>query len=390
MKKFKVYLKGAYGPGNLGDDVLLICMINILKKHFQPSHIAIGVEDIKRASEIDSTVTWLNYKEPCKADILVYGGGGQFFSFLDGNESADQVDKGILSKVYSFINENKNPVNAITRLAISRLGAIENLVLAKTVASYCIGVGPFETKGKGMDRLRKFIKVVDYCTVRDNTSKSHIVNEGIGGDEVLVYSDPSFDRYNWMPISKPSTADEEGYISYIVRHWPYSPDGKLAIDVMIMHAKSMRSLGHKVRLVSLHPDKDKELIKREEGFEWLLYEVGNMGVEQFLDDLVGGSSLISSARAHGVWLATVLGFPVLSVGIENKLLEVHKSLSSCSEYTEAKSLDMFDTDFKKYEANFKSLSENIEREIEANAHSAKKACFDFSKWLTRMENENKH
>ena len=45
MKK-TVYLRGAYGPGNLGDDVLLLCMINILKNKFCENDIFVGVENV--------------------------------------------------------------------------------------------------------------------------------------------------------------------------------------------------------------------------------------------------------------------------------------------------------------------------------------------------------
>jgi len=43
-KPLKAYIRGAYGPGNLGDDVLLEVCINILRRHFKEENISVGVK----------------------------------------------------------------------------------------------------------------------------------------------------------------------------------------------------------------------------------------------------------------------------------------------------------------------------------------------------------
>lgn len=75
MNVSKVYIREAYGPGNLGDDVLMLCVINILKKRFKESDIAVGVDHPQIARNFNPRIKWLHIKEPVKADLVVLGGG---------------------------------------------------------------------------------------------------------------------------------------------------------------------------------------------------------------------------------------------------------------------------------------------------------------------------
>ena len=102
LRKTKVYLRGAYGPGNLGDDVLLLCMIKILKKMFKGDEIAVSVNDTKVAKLLDNDVNWVPINSPVFSDIAILGGGGQFFSFKNSEDDVKNPLKFLKDKKKSY------------------------------------------------------------------------------------------------------------------------------------------------------------------------------------------------------------------------------------------------------------------------------------------------
>lgn len=71
MKRVKAYIRGAYGPGNLGDDVLMVATLGVIKSRFSSSEIAIGVDHPIQASAFDPEVQWLPLKSPFSAELVV-------------------------------------------------------------------------------------------------------------------------------------------------------------------------------------------------------------------------------------------------------------------------------------------------------------------------------
>ena len=386
LKNSKVYLRGAYGPGNLGDDVLLICMINILKERFSENEITIGVQDESVSKLFSESVNWVDYKMPFKSDYFIYGGGGQFFSFDNGGgKSADITDKGFFYKFIAFVKNNKNPYHAFLRVYLSIIGANENLVKSKNTASYSIGIGPFEIEGKGVERLKSFIQKVDFCSVRDNTSADYFHKHNEKNGKVKVFVDPTFNTDGWFHKDKTLKVGSGDYITYVVRDWPYTDYGNNLIKTMIEHARLKKSQGYKVRLCALFINKDLSVIRDNQDIEWLLYDLNKYSVSTFMVELIEKSKYICSARAHGVWLPTILGFPVLAVGIENKLREVSKSLGESSVITQAGDVDEFDKDFNKYIDDFEYMKSRIDSVVKARREIALDGQEQFLQWIDRCE-----
>jgi polysaccharide pyruvyl transferase WcaK-like protein len=382
VRKCKVYLKGAYGPGNLGDDVLMVSIINVLKERFEAKDIVVGVEYPDLAKNFDTEIQWVHYKIPYQTEFVVYGGGGQFFAFKGAdNQSSDSSDHGFFYKLKNFVKNNPNLLHAIQRLRASKLDAIDNLIVAKNVASYCIGLGPFEVKGKGVNRLKQFIQQVDYCSLRDNTSAEHYLHFGGDSNKLSIFKDPSFHSPDWFSDNHKERIFNGDTVSFILRDWPYSGHGQELIRTMAKYAKLLESKGEKVRMVSLFKDKDQCVIKQYPEFDWLIYDIEKHSIESFMQDLIYKSKYICSSRAHGVWLPTILGFPVMAVGIENKLVEVQKGLSKCSTITTAKTITEYDVDFNDYCRRFDSLKQNIDEQVSQNAKQAILARSTFLSWV---------
>ena len=81
MTNIKCYLRGAYGPGNLGDDILMICAYKSLRKIYSADEIFIGVDSVELGRHLIPEAKLMHIKKPFSAKLVVLGGGGQFFSF---------------------------------------------------------------------------------------------------------------------------------------------------------------------------------------------------------------------------------------------------------------------------------------------------------------------
>ena len=214
MNSSKVYIRGAYGPGNLGDDILMLCVINILKKRFQESDIAVGVDHPAIAKNFNPRIKWLHIKEPVKADLVVLGGGGQFFSFIPPSKKASSVSLKV-SKLFKSIKAQTDLKSTLLRLYVGMRGGIDKIYFHRRLAAFCIGLGPFDGGGKLLTRAVSVINRCDYISVRDGTSQQHC--NTFGKSDVDVYTDPTLLSDLWISSKdlNINSANKNKYLSFI-------------------------------------------------------------------------------------------------------------------------------------------------------------------------------
>ncbi|MBA0263891.1 polysaccharide pyruvyl transferase family protein [Stenotrophomonas maltophilia] len=324
MKRVKAYIRGAYGPGNLGDDVLMVATLGVIKSRFSSSEIAIGVDHPIQASAFDPEVQWLPLKSPFSAELVVLGGGGQFFSFA-GRAALNSTS--LLCRLGQSVRAQSSILAGLMRLIMKARGAVDGLYFADNIGTFCIGLGPFQVDGKGKSRAERFLALASYVSVRDQTSADHC--KELSGVRAEVFSDPSLLPELWYgscPAPLKLADVEGGYHSFVLRDWPLDDAGAAAIGAMVTAARDLRNQGRKVRMVSLYRERDAHLIAEHADFEWLIWEPSTMTIREFMDRFCNESCVIVSARAHGVWLPAALGVPSIAIRIENKLEEVHNML----------------------------------------------------------------
>src|SRR3990170_7556134 len=81
----KIILKGFYGFGNLGDDILMLTTYKIIKEIFPTAEILISTES-KNPEYIHNYfpgIKIINSSENIKVDWVIHGGGGVFFDFTE-------------------------------------------------------------------------------------------------------------------------------------------------------------------------------------------------------------------------------------------------------------------------------------------------------------------
>ena len=83
IREADVVIRGAYGPSNLGDDLLMRVWFDVVKKNLGNKAILVSARNPVNAAKFlgcsESEVIFLN--DPCLSTVVVLGGGGQFFQF---------------------------------------------------------------------------------------------------------------------------------------------------------------------------------------------------------------------------------------------------------------------------------------------------------------------
>ncbi|MGC6370835.1 polysaccharide pyruvyl transferase family protein [Pseudomonas sp. K2I15] len=380
MNFSKVYIRGAYGPGNLGDDVLMLCVINILKKRFKESDIAVGVDHPAIAKNFNPRIKWLHIKEPVKADLVVLGGGGQFFSFIPPAKEVT-ASTGRLSKLYKSIKAQTDLKSTLLRLYVGMRGGIDKIYFHQRLAAFCIGLGPFDGGGKLLTRAVSVINRCDYISVRDGTSQKHCTT--FGKSDVEVYTDPSLLSDLWISSKdlEVGRLKKDEYLSFILRDWPHDANGQQFIKAMVQAADELAKRGEQVRLVSLYKERDQHLIDKYDTFEWLCWDAAGDTPETFMAKLIVESDVIISARAHGVLLPASLGFPTIAIEIENKLKKVHEMLPRGTRLVSTPDPEVIMTTISEFRQSKAQMAEHLKQEISQRSSIAQQAVDDFLKWV---------
>ncbi len=99
----KVHLKGYFGKFNLGDDLLMISSVNLIKSLFENPEILIRSHS-EYINELCKGVEVIGDDVDTKnLDYLVYGGGGVFFDFQDGSSGIQNYVFGQNSSAFKLI-----------------------------------------------------------------------------------------------------------------------------------------------------------------------------------------------------------------------------------------------------------------------------------------------
>lgn len=383
----KVYVRGAYGPGNLGDDILMQCVINILKTRFADAAIAVGVEHPQVAKKINPFITWLHIKEPVIADLVVLGGGGQFFSFTPPET------KGIgpwlsPSSLYKRISAQANLKSAFLRMYVGMRGGVDNIYIPRRLAAFCIGLGPFERSGKQLERAVNVINRCDYISVRDGTSQQHCTAFGRPG--VRVYTDPTLLRDLWISSRELDATglEKHKYLSFVLRDWPHDANGQAFIAAMVLAAHELSARGERVRLVSLYKERDQALIDKYPAFEWLCWDASADTHDRFIAKWIVESDVIISARAHGVLLPAALGYPTIAVEIENKLNEVHQMLPRGTQLVSVPDPGVMIAAIREFRYCKEQRARHLKQELSQRASLARQGVNDFLQWVDKTVGES--
>lgn len=325
-KPLKAYIRGAYGPGNLGDDVLLEVCLNILTKHFKEKDISVGIKQPQKTGYLKKfKCQYLPISAPIDTDILFFGGGGQFFEF-----NGVKAQKTFKQKYNSARSQGLTPLE-IFKIYVLRALKVKNIKFRKS-AALCLGLGPFETtpETKIVEKIQPFLEC-DFKSVRDQESLE--ILEKINKTSA-IYTDPTFLVNHWytQPYLPKETATES--IGFILRDWTLNDHGSNVLANTVKAARTLLSQGRTVKLISLYYEYDKKTIERNRDFEWIIWNPHSDTPESFVNKLREEFGILVSTRAHGVLLPSHVGLPSVVIGIEPKLKNIHTLLPNGTLYSD--------------------------------------------------------
>jgi polysaccharide pyruvyl transferase WcaK-like protein len=317
----KVVIKGYYGFGNFGDDLLMITAYNIVKSIFPDHEIIIATESKNTQyipKLIGSDVKVISQHNDVAVYWLIHGGGGVFFDFKDGGKKFWWLNKIIKAIGYPFFTSIYQ--------SIQRARGRKN-IQTQFRGGFGIGIGTYTDSSSKFYVDILSLSDFDFLLVRDAQSVKHIKRLKLDF-AVHQATDIVFLQEHWNTLRERSGKANNNAIGVVLRDWPFNDNSYLA--VMLNVCRQMKARGHQLKLFALDRATDNEFINRfEKDFSISVWDPVNTSVNEFITELASCSLMISS-RAHGAIVAACLGLPTICLEIEPKLAAVSAMLPSSS------------------------------------------------------------
>lgn len=312
-----IVVKGAYGEANFGDDALMCTIENF----FLTNDLSLNVDFCGSSSDYcqrllrKSGYLDVNENKKTAADVLIYGGGTQFFLF--------NSNKGgfYLKFFWKLLTENPGLLMRKVRSKFSR----KQPVPAKKSVGLGLGLGPFNPENDRIEYVKSLVKQMDMLFVRDATSLSYCKDWGY--NDVNEGADICFSRFlNYNKAVRSNGTDvhieqRRKKIGVIVRDWHYENGGngyQKTLLEMIEEQKENSKYEFTFIIFSALRDVNWKKIVSERNYPCLEWDPFNSQIDDFMDTLNGFDGFIT-ARYHGGVFASVLDKPAICIAIEPKL-----------------------------------------------------------------------
>lgn len=308
MKKIAIY--GAYGEGNIGDDLLLDTIITWLKKKSLKSEVLISanekeyLEKLYPQQKIISKIK-TQYANP---DLFVLGGGTQFFSFKNSQNKKSNK----LSTASRIFRNNPSLVFDILRSKIKEKKSKKHKI------ALGVGLGPFEEANS--DRIVKE-KLGDFDMVycRDQFSfdicKKHQINSELVAD--ICFSDYFRRKY---PFRHVRNINNKPQVGVILRDWKHNAIGEVINNKIIKWIDDNNET-YNISIFLFSYIKDQEIRNRLAQNEFAEVNVWNPNKNNFYEFLENFSKMdaLITSRFHAGVFGANFEIPTICLGIDPKL-----------------------------------------------------------------------
>ena len=320
----KILLRGYYGWGNLGDDVLMIVVYNWLRKQFPQARIDIFSGFTKNNAACKPNLhDYHNYihtllpEKPQIVDwahkehynLLVQGGGGVHFDHSHGGTTYSLLNSVIKTIGAGAVTATENLVR---KAASKKL----NISFDKKIG-LGIGVGDFTADGKGLLAHASKIGEYNFIWVRDDLSVSWLKKLKFSG-KVIRASDLAFATEAWLPKTEISNNNKS--IGFVTLNKDTQSPAEYEAQCRLL--SDLQKEGYSVKVYLFQEVVDKKLLPMfKQVAPVALWQPQKQSLNQYLSDL-GSNSLLISGRAHGVILGACMGIPSITLETSSKLREV--------------------------------------------------------------------
>jgi polysaccharide pyruvyl transferase WcaK-like protein len=320
----RIILKGYYGFGNLGDDILMHTCYRWMREHYPSAEILISTESKNPFYVrflLGENVRIIHSSENVKADWIIYGGGGVFFDFSVGNWSYWMLNQFI--RILGHENFQK-----LYRAYRSLRGT--SGIKSRFRAGLGIGVGTYTPSSRKFYAQLNDLLDFDFMMVRDEVSLKHLQNlklkftVSIGSDLAFMVEYWKDSGWTLLPENR-----NNKIIGIILRDWVY--DHHEAIHALLKSADQLAGKGYSVRCFSFDGSADPVFISCfSDKYPMQVWDPQkNFSFAPFMQSLSQCSFIITS-RAHGAILSAGLGIPSVCLNQEPKLEQVSRMLHHSS------------------------------------------------------------
>ncbi|PAB58759.1 polysaccharide pyruvyl transferase CsaB [Anaeromicrobium sediminis] len=303
----RITISGYYGFNNIGDEAILVSMINSLKKRIDKVQVTVLSANPHMTSEKHgvSAVDRKSLKGVLDAikdcDLFISGGG----SLLQDVTSRRSI---IYYLVIMFMS----------------------LILRKKILIYSQGIGPISTTSNRI--FTKFIlNRVEAITVRDEKSKKELIDMGVSEPPIFVTADPviGLDKVCLdfgEKIIKEEKRNNNKIIGFAMRGW--RDNVEFNNKICKVADRIIKELGYEVAFIPFHYGEDIKIMdyiennmEKDAIFIRKRYEIHEML------SIIGNFQLLVGVRLHSLIFAAVMNTPIIGISYDPKINSFMESIN---------------------------------------------------------------
>lgn len=356
---FKVIVRGGYGYCNLGDDLLMLAIDQLLASEDLPiTHIFQCDYSEYLTKWIPNAIVVPKEKTFLTAGLVLYGGGTQFYSFKPDPKECRGLNR--------LLNISRTPLSIIPKV-LRRIHGMLKVEHVKHWAAIGIGIGPFVENSKVLENTKHLFLKMDHVSVRDIESYNLCKRWGI---HVAKHSTdlcflPAI--VEWIRSQCSGKNANPDRVGFVVRDWPHTESGELYSESILSLVQSLSLDGYSPEFFLFKKDDigwQKELQKT--GYPVHIWQGSQQKTGPFFSELEKCSILVT-ARYHGAVLAAIMRRPCICIDIDPKLSLLSQVLGSGSEtwshpFSIKSFFDVFNTLIKRRDTAEKHLMYLIEEQ----------------------------